>query len=404
MYKKRVLDSLISYAALLVIIFFAGSILQSLFGRAGGALATVLFLAVPFILVRKRKESFKERFGLKLPTIKNFFAAAFIYAGASCWQSSVTYLLYPLIYKNSVNPDYEAFASLYTEMEPFALLVTVAVIPAICEEIFFRGYIQSSYMKNGKKGYGVLAVIISSLLFCLAHFSLYKAPATFIVGLAFGYIAYKTGSVLLPVIFHFLNNANAIIAFFTLENQTPAADVSTILLKDTSYYFIGLLTFALGLLLIFIGTRLFARQKLKFLYKLLTVIICIVIIVGSFFGMLLNELEDEFSFYDDFRMRGTERVVEKSFELDRNALCIITNMAYSNESIEIEITLFDSDGEERRIAANASSTLELEKGKYTLKYHYTAEDDVNQGNVVVSTEVKSFAELLMPKIETEKGE
>lgn len=93
----------------------------------------------------------------------------------------------------------------YLENNPVSLALNIlifALLPAILEEMLYRGYILRTLLPHGK----LFAIIASSLLFALMHGNILQIPFAFIVGLACGYLAVKTGSVWVAVMLHFLNN------------------------------------------------------------------------------------------------------------------------------------------------------------------------------------------------------
>ena len=93
----------------------------------------------------------------------------------------------------------------------FQTLFTMAVIPSIFEELFFRGAVLSSLEKKSK----IYAIIISSLFFVLMHGSIYYVLSTFFVGVALSLLVYATHSVLAAMFVHFLNNVlSAVLAIY----------------------------------------------------------------------------------------------------------------------------------------------------------------------------------------------
>ncbi|OGO91027.1 MAG: hypothetical protein A2Y17_11750 [Clostridiales bacterium GWF2_38_85] len=83
------------------------------------------------------------------------------------------------------------------------IFLTFALIPAICEELFFRGVILSEY-----RGYGsVNAIVISALCFAMVHFSYENFFVYFFAGIIFGFSAVVTRSIFTPIILHLINNA-----------------------------------------------------------------------------------------------------------------------------------------------------------------------------------------------------
>jgi sodium transport system permease protein len=78
----------------------------------------------------------------------------------------------------------------------------MALTPALCEETLFRGLILSGFKRLGQWP----ALLLSGLLFGLAHASIYRLLPTFFLGVIFGYAVWKTGSLWAGVIAHALNN------------------------------------------------------------------------------------------------------------------------------------------------------------------------------------------------------
>ena len=82
-------------------------------------------------------------------------------------------------------------------------IILLAGVPAVVEELIFRGVILNGYKKLG----AVPAILISSALFALIHGSAQQLLFPFLFGLILGFVALKTGSVVSSIVVHFLNNA-----------------------------------------------------------------------------------------------------------------------------------------------------------------------------------------------------
>ncbi|MGI0482142.1 CPBP family intramembrane glutamic endopeptidase [Geminocystis sp. CENA526] len=87
----------------------------------------------------------------------------------------------------------------------FPDLIWVGLLPGLSEELLFRGVMIPAF------GYDVLALIISSLIFGVLHLSdrqnwQYALWAS-IIGFVFGYTAYITGNLLIPIIAHIFTNS-----------------------------------------------------------------------------------------------------------------------------------------------------------------------------------------------------
>jgi uncharacterized protein len=88
----------------------------------------------------------------------------------------------------------------------------IAVIPAIGEELLFRGVIQrvfTDWTRNKHMG-----IWISAILFSALHMQFYGFIPRAVLGGMFGYLLVFSGNLWLPVIAHFVNNAAAVIAYY----------------------------------------------------------------------------------------------------------------------------------------------------------------------------------------------
>jgi hypothetical protein len=86
-------------------------------------------------------------------------------------------------------------------------LLTLAVTPALCEELLFRGYVQRQAERSLGAAGGVL---LSGLVFGLYHLRLTQALPLIALGLYLAYLAWRTGSLWVPIVVHFANNAFAV--------------------------------------------------------------------------------------------------------------------------------------------------------------------------------------------------
>jgi len=91
----------------------------------------------------------------------------------------------------------------------WVVVLLVALVPAICEELAFRGFILSGLRHLGHKWW---AIVLSSLMFGVAHSMLHQSLVTSIAGAVIGFIAVQSGSIFPGMLFHFTHNALAVIA------------------------------------------------------------------------------------------------------------------------------------------------------------------------------------------------
>lgn len=99
-------------------------------------------------------------------------------------------------------------------------LFGVTVLPALLEELLFRGVLLQPLRRYGDG----LAVVVSAAFFALCHPTLPQAINAFVVGLALGVFAVRTGSLALPMMVHFVYNClSCVITLFSLYRPLHAA-------------------------------------------------------------------------------------------------------------------------------------------------------------------------------------
>jgi uncharacterized protein len=146
-----------------------------------------------------------------------------------------------------VEGAYLTLLSVDNIFEGMLVVLVVAVVPAITEEILFRGYIQRSFEFRMKP---IFAALITAVFFGLFHFNFYGLLPLIALGLYFGFAAYISNSIIVPIILHFLNNFTAIMLFFIIGDDeliksTPAADPQ---LGSTVFMFFVFLVLFLGII------------------------------------------------------------------------------------------------------------------------------------------------------------
>lgn len=107
---------------------------------------------------------------------------------------------------------YDAFMETMQKMTegPFwsSFLVT-AIFAPVFEEWMCRGVVLRGLLTKMKPAW---AIVVSALFFALIHLNPWQALNAFFIGVVMGYVYYKTGSLLLTMLIHFVNNGTAVVA------------------------------------------------------------------------------------------------------------------------------------------------------------------------------------------------
>jgi uncharacterized protein len=106
----------------------------------------------------------------------------------------------------------DAFLSSSSWIGFFINLVMIGMLAAIGEELIFRGILVRLFREWTNNIH--LAVIIPALIFSAFHLQFYGFFARFLLGVILGYLFVWTGSLWVPIIVHFVNNAMAVVVSF----------------------------------------------------------------------------------------------------------------------------------------------------------------------------------------------
>ena len=123
-------------------------------------------------------------------------------------------------------------------------LLLMALLPAVAEELTFRGVLQRLFQAKGEKGDEAkrregekiphLAIWCSAILFSAIHMQFYGFVPRMLMGALFGYMLVWTGSLWIPILMHFTNNAMAVLLYFvTLRQGWDLEKVDAIGTNDT---------------------------------------------------------------------------------------------------------------------------------------------------------------------------
>lgn len=194
-------DLILMMCILLLAIFYIGSYATVKLGFFGVFVQQLLILLIPICYGIYIKTDFKKLFSIKLPGIKAILAGICVCIGGFCINLLLSNF-FTQIMKESANNIQTTFD--YLLEQPFFLIVFVmAFMPAVGEELMFRGFTFGCLKEKQKP---VAAMLISSIIFGCYHFSLVKLIPTAFLGFLLAMLAYRSKSIFPGMLMHFLNN------------------------------------------------------------------------------------------------------------------------------------------------------------------------------------------------------
>jgi membrane protease YdiL (CAAX protease family) len=135
-------------------------------------------------------------------------------------------------------------------------LFMVALLPAVGEELLFRGVIQRIFTRWTRSYHW--GIWIAAALFSALHMQFYGFVPRMLLGVLFGYLLAWSGSMWLPIIAHFLNNAIAVIGMFLIDKNIIKPEIEEIGTASGSYYMAAISIVLVGIFLVLIK-----RQNLE---------------------------------------------------------------------------------------------------------------------------------------------
>lgn len=217
---------IVFFLAMVYLVFFA-SYLQLALGTVGAGIGEVGLLMIAILFCFATKQSFKEMFPIKKPAPKLLWGAFLIYLGAYICATIVGYTT-DLLFPHAAATN-NAIIRFFSSSNYTVGIISMAILPAVCEEALHRGAILFSF---GAIRNTTIRVLLMGLLFGLFHVDLFRFLPTAFLGMALTYIMLKTQNMFYPVLMHFLNN----FLVLTLYARANAATDSSAILVFPGYW------------------------------------------------------------------------------------------------------------------------------------------------------------------------
>ncbi|WDV47310.1 type II CAAX endopeptidase family protein [Clostridiaceae bacterium M8S5] len=260
--KPNELEANTYYMIIGIALLTIGAYFQEKDLYSGLIITEYLIIMLPVLLYSKlRGFNISRLFRIKKTSVKNVLLAPII-----------TLAFYPVaVFANSLvivlisffrEPKVFQIPTPQNKVELLRAFLIVAVSAGLCEEILFRGFIMRAYEKLGKK----IAILLSAIVFGMFHFNIYNLLGPIVLGIIFGYMTYRTGSILTSMVAHMVNNAFATtLSYIVLKysNITKNTEIKNSLnTNDPKQYIIAAVVMGgLSLLILPLGIRLLKKLK-----------------------------------------------------------------------------------------------------------------------------------------------
>lgn len=248
----------------------------------------IIILLSMIFFVGLKKYDFKEVFKLKkislIQVIKTIFIAICSYPIALFFN----YII--LIVVSFYGGLRETPLPIPENTSMFLLsLFLFALTPGICEEAMFRGVMYSAYERIGAKN----AIVLTGILFGLFHLDIQNFLGPTFLGILFGFMVYKTGSIYTSVIAHTVNNSIAIVLLKIVGSQDIQAEALPTGLTQTLSLVIALVPLTViasvaGVIVYFLFKSLsdetyettLPKEKISFVHWIPILLVCLIFVIS----------------------------------------------------------------------------------------------------------------------------
>lgn len=200
-------DIIVALVVTFLLMVYVGGIFSAKNVFVGTVVTQLIILAVPLVMTWYMKSDKKQLFSLNKPILSKIPGSILLYIGTYLLSIALSTILskcFPESLQN-LNTSFDEIMN----HSFIAVTIVIALMPAIGEELLFRGLIFGSLRNKYKL---VWAIVISAGIFGLFHTSIVKLIPTAMLGACFAFIVYKTGSIYISMFLHFLNNFISIIS------------------------------------------------------------------------------------------------------------------------------------------------------------------------------------------------
>ncbi|GAF80710.1 unnamed protein product, partial [marine sediment metagenome] len=141
----------------------------------------------------------------------------------------------------------EAFLQISGTRELLVNLFMIAILPAVGEELLFRGVFQRIFIEWTKNIH--IGIFLAAFFFSTLHFQFYGFFPRLMLGIFFGYLLVWSNTIWLPVLAHFVNNGAAVIFYYLFHNKIINDDIETIGTNLESLTYVIISTLLVSLLI-----------------------------------------------------------------------------------------------------------------------------------------------------------
>ena len=269
MKEKRLLrlwQGIIMIILAAVEVFIISGYLSGMFGLYGAAINELILLALGLGTTALSGADLKAVFQFRKPKMTEVFGTLVLWLGCYFFTLMIT-MIVTFFFPQEMTEVGTGLSQMFTSV-PFLISVfIVSLMPAVCEEVLFRGAFFNSVWNGIHKKWPVILIV--SVVFGIFHGSIWRFIPTCILGIAMGYLMFETNNMFCNMLFHAVNNAVPLLLLYGMqavlhvtgmeqvlaEAETTASEISAAVVG------VDIVWGLVGIFLIYIGNYLLHAGK-----------------------------------------------------------------------------------------------------------------------------------------------
>lgn len=203
------------------------------------------FVALPVLVLAKRRPGLSEAYRLGPLPFSSMLMVVALAMLTVFFVNDITVLWAIPFEELGLNPFVSSTPVATNTRELMLSVLSMAVIPAVCEEFLFRGAILPAL-----EGYGARrAIVLSALMFMAMHMSFIGAPGEFIGGVVMASVVFSCDSIYAGIVCHTVYNVAILLLDYAQNSLSVATEVSSLTLLETIGGLSGVLALVLNIVI-----------------------------------------------------------------------------------------------------------------------------------------------------------
>lgn len=197
--------------------------IQGKLGLWGLAITELILLVMAIVAALICKQNLKEVFPIKLPKLREIFGVLIFWVGGILAAYMATFI-FSLFFLEEMVAVNSGLSNIMASEGMLLGILIASVMPAICEEAVHRGFILHTF-KGVKKPWVI--VLSMGILFGVFHLDFYRFIPTAILGACLTWVMLKTENMLMPALYHGVNNLLPVLLSIGLQKAMTGAAATT---------------------------------------------------------------------------------------------------------------------------------------------------------------------------------